>query len=113
LFPSSREPASPQKGLWATSETLTAEYDGHHVEVIGRNRWFPSIGLELWLNRALVDASDFGVTTSQAEPVLQGELPGGIPVLVRVQGGKLWLPRYTLEVDGGPVPMEVERGRTH
>jgi hypothetical protein len=70
------------------------------------------LALELWINGAKVDASGFRLRTSQAEPVLRGKLPGGASVAVRIEGGKLTQPRYTLEVDERPLPLAIHRGRS-
>jgi len=88
LLPSSRKPASPQKGLWAFSETLTAEYDGHHLEVVSWNEWRtkqgPPLQLELWIDSARVDAAGIDLKSSLAKPILKGKLPGGTSIAVRL-----------------------------
>jgi hypothetical protein len=116
LFTSSRPAASPQKGLLASSETLTAECDGHRLEVVTSIRWIRGapLNFELWINGAKVDAAGLWTPRgSQAKPVLKGELPGGRSVAVRVQYGWFGTGLYILEVDGRPLPMDIQKGRAH
>jgi hypothetical protein len=108
-----RDPAVPQRGLWATSETLDAEYRGHRIELVATNEGLVRgiARFELYIDGDELDNATVGVGSARDEWKLKAALPkADTPVEVVIEGGLIALPRYTLRIDGEPMPMAIRKG---
>src|SRR5215210_7131644 len=101
LGPDSRQPASPQKGLMAMSETLNAEACGHDFEV---RVWCPlDIGAALAEFELRIDGepAEVGfVRLQSARRLLKTRLADGTGVRLKVERGLVRPTQYRLTVNG-------------